>query len=141
MDTSLEYIKQCEKAEEIQSQQTKCFLHKSGMGQVCHGLNGDFFWGKPTDTITEPFVVPMPICIWLPRQDQLQAMIELTGYRFTFYQAWSETEPKRLEWHGERHIGQWFVDGTSLEQLWLAFVMSELHNKQWNGSDWVLCQQ
>ena len=26
---------------------------------------------------------------------------------------------------------------TSMEQLWLAFVMQEKYNKTWNGKDWV----
>lgn len=26
----------------------------------------------------------------------------------------------------------------SFEQLWLAFVMKEIHNKVWNGEDWVI---
>jgi len=25
----------------------------------------------------------------------------------------------------------------SMEQLWLAFVMKELYNKQWSGEEWV----
>ncbi len=25
----------------------------------------------------------------------------------------------------------------SMEQLWLAFVQKELHQKQWNGSEWI----
>jgi len=24
-----------------------------------------------------------------------------------------------------------------MEQLWLAFVMKEKHNKTWNGKDWI----
>ncbi len=26
---------------------------------------------------------------------------------------------------------------TSMEQLWLAFVMKELYSKQWNGNNWI----
>jgi len=28
-------------------------------------------------------------------------------------------------------------DFTSMEQLWLAFVMNEKYNKVWNGKDWM----
>jgi hypothetical protein len=53
-------------------------------------------------------------CVWLPRQDQLQEM----------YGTFQECS----------------VNGgvvTSMEQLWLAFVMKEKHNKVWNGNDWI----
>ncbi len=29
------------------------------------------------------------------------------------------------------------IDNYSLEQLWLMYVMKELHNKKWNGEAWV----
>ena len=70
-------------------------------------------------------------------QDQLQEMVELTGYRFTFYESFSETNPKCLVWHGERHIKQWYVEGFSMEQLWLAFVMKEKHDKIRDGERWT----
>ena len=48
--------------------------------------------------------------IWLPRQDQLQGMVEYTVGVNKF---------------------------NSMEQLWLAFVMSEKYNKKWDGKDWI----
>lgn len=78
--------------------------------------------------------------IWLPRQDQLQEMLE---------------EPKRLtpyiadiSYSGK---GTFVIHNTlsalcresylsrfdSYEQLWLAFVMREKYGKSWNGEDWI----
>ncbi len=63
--------------------------------------------------------------IWLPRQDQLQEMYD-NGQGFTH---------QNLE-----HFFRWYKSGigqfSSMEQLWLVFVMSEKYNKIWNGKDW-----
>lgn len=83
-------------------------------------------------------------CIWLPRQDQLQGMIQIKDstiksqshrlvqafYRFCIieigYSLGSVFE--------ERSYTEQF---TSMEQLWLAFVMDEKYNKVWSGAEWV----
>ena len=57
-------------------------------------------------------------------QDQLQAMLQ--GERTAF---------NLLEWIVDE-IGWRSVDA-SMEQLWLAFVMSELYLKQWDGEKWI----
>ena len=74
-------------------------------------------------------------------QDQLQEMVGLYVYRFTFQQSWSITEPKTLMWQGDRAIGQWGVMGFSMEQLWLAFAMKEKYNKSWDGKDWIASKE
>ena len=77
-------------------------------------------------------------CVWLPRQDQLQGIYH--------------SLPK----DGLVYCGNWFYDVTpalleklrlfllgyktqlfSMEQLWLAFVMSELYQKRWDGEQWI----
>lgn len=72
--------------------------------------------------------------IWLPRQDQLQEMIAKDGkcdcldclvsglHNFHY----SHTRPPNF---------------TSMEQLWLAFVMKEKYGKRWDGADWVLASK
>ena len=132
MDTSETYIKMCEKAEEIQSLKSTGYLHKSTMGTICHGSEGTVWWGKPTDEIISPFVVPMLLAIWLPRQDELQEMLgfedrgELTLLRVF----------DRLDYIFNRKHPIYFKQFTSLEQFWLAFVMKENHNKVWEGEEW-----
>ena len=67
--------------------------------------------------------------IWLPRQDQLQAMITTSTPKLLseFYLAW-------IEW---LKIDSEIVGYcNSLEQLWLAFMMKELYSKVWTGTEW-----
>ncbi len=63
--------------------------------------------------------------IWLPRQDQLQAMVESTCSvdLLTRFQRWVAFDEEDSP-------------DDSMEQLWLAFVMKEKHNKIWNGEEW-----
>ncbi len=135
MDTSKTYILMAEKAEEIQKhrrgeitpQYTELRLQKGdyGLSEVSKGVEihdgsydtGDLF------------------SVWLPRQDQLQ---EMTGYnrvelilRFTVFCYGHKgllidpiLRPEVLQF-------------TSMEQLWLAFVMLTLYQKHWSGTDWV----
>lgn len=70
--------------------------------------------------------------VWLPRQDQLQGMMEKDRK--------SVASIRSVE--GKIH-GIWLflrknpnIDITSMEQLWLAFVMHELHKKVWTGEKW-----
>lgn len=65
--------------------------------------------------------------VWLPTQAQLQGMLKdnyLSAYKcaYAFGCYW------------------WDILGAyeySMEALWLAFVMKELHNKTWSGKEWV----
>ena len=64
--------------------------------------------------------------IWLPRQDQLQEMVNLepTPLLLSRFHGWFKNEVinrKCLE---------------SMEQLWLAFVMKEKYGKTWDGETW-----
>jgi hypothetical protein len=68
--------------------------------------------------------------IWLPRQDQLQEMVD-------------DTDDRKLslieKWTDQTYIDHWKPWGIfkSFEQLWLAFVMSEKFGLIWNGTEWV----
>ena len=73
--------------------------------------------------------------IWLPRQDQLQAML-ITEHPMGIPNA---SMPRRLikymaDWYDNYPEAYWF---TSMEQLWLAIVMKEKYNKVWNGDEWT----
>ena len=138
MDTSETYIKMCD-CEEIQK------LVPNPSNEKEHDL-GSFFWNE-TDGLLDMLVEDNDTgwwmigsysnehCrfIWLPRQDQLQEMVdphsslaafgELLGGIFTL------------------PVGQWvrksyYQRFASMEQLWLAFVMKELHGKVWTGEKW-----
>jgi len=72
--------------------------------------------------------------IWLPRQDQLQQMVDNKAgreYHFKF-----NPNNKIMVWKGE--TSDWICSGDSMEQLWLAFCMAEIYNKSWDGKEWRL---
>jgi len=127
MDTSKEYIKMCEKAKEIQK-----------IGKISKGWSGIFrigeyiyfgVWGghNGVEDVAERI-------IWLPRQDQLQEMVDydLTNRCVEFYCFVSGRVPLTNEIINAGQLHKF----TSMEQLWLAFVMKEKYNKIWNGKDW-----
>lgn len=87
-------------------------------------------------------------CIWLPRQDQLQDILSETctlGYFISglheFFDpenlcpdADSEYPPcDKCSSAGKERRTMY----ETMEQWWLAFIMSELFTKKWNGSEWV----
>ncbi len=142
MDTSPEYIRQCEKAKEIQQ------AYNGEGGFFCVVTDGkygrcEFIYGA---------IAPLGIgidgkgesyyFIWLPLTDQLQEMIDLPGRQFVFSNEMTTNEKysdkytnKCLVWRGEE--GYWTVYAKSMAQLWLAFVMFELYKKKWSGTEWV----
>jgi len=67
--------------------------------------------------------------IYLPFQDQLQGMLDDTEDR----------KLSRLEKFTDIiYLDHWKPWGLfeTFEQLWLAFVMSQLHKKKWTGTAW-----
>ena len=76
------------------------------------------------------YIHPSDLVIWLPRQDDLQAMVELVVTGQTGYPEVSAAVLDKLnnyQWHG-------FFK--SMEQLWLSFVMKEKSSKTWDGDKW-----
>jgi len=63
---------------------------------------------------------------WLPRQDQLQTMVNGAAI-------------------SARELGWWFGnwcdrDGdpsVGMDELWLSYVMHEKYGKRWNGDNWI----
>lgn len=111
MDTSKEYIKMCEKAEEIQRSDEGLRGESDGI----HYISDDVFYLGERK------------CIWLPHQDQLQEMVNddnLTALLQDF-----------ISWLAKQCNLPMHM--TSMEQLWLAFVMSEKYQKVWDGDEWI----
>lgn len=161
MDTSKEYIKMCEKAEEIQEildclyyriqnvfavrekrkqcihEEDKLFIPYSYDKLYCErcGKKLEEYEATYIDTYrTKPFAIDKEIkkFIWLPRQDQLQEMVKSKA--FSYYHLWC----KMYQYFScsENPYGV-KIGLMSMEQLWLAFVMREKYHKTWNGEDWV----
>jgi len=156
MDTSETYIKQCEKATEIQAlkQADSPLENKWDTGDVCYvphdDTSIDCSYYKGAKTIWNGLLPnagyhdwdsnwcsPPNDAFWLPRQDQLQEMV---GY--------NQVAVVDGKWYGGGNLHlinnffKWLKNDewsalASMEQLWLAFVMKEKYNKVWNGKDWV----
>lgn len=135
MDTTPEYIKMCEKAEELEE------LWQPTIADMVIQRLWQNRWFYVTyheaEMIKEPQSNKSDMWksqyIWLPRQDQLQEMVfDDIPYqkllRFTkFCQSNIYADDDPILWWAERR---------SIEQLWLMFMMFECHNKTWNGEEW-----
>ena len=141
MDTSEKYIKMCEKAEEIQEE--------------WEYLWGDFFalipqmyveridnirWKQTTQLRKDELVV------WLPMQDQLQEMVWLRvpSKKPRTLLIWllnsvvfPENPPINKNIADDEN--KYWEQFDSMEQLWLAFVMSQKFNKIWDEEkeEWI----
>ena len=121
MDKTKEYIAQCD-CPEIQG------LFEGNDGDVTAYLSEWDVSGNPRRINTcWPFQAPIKDFIWLPRQDQLQEMVDLEPISLLLarFRGWFKNEV----------IHRKCLD--SMEQLWLAFVMFELHGKKWDGREWI----
>ena len=137
MDTSETYIGMCEGAREIQalkpdedskegrddhSYSSLFYLPVDEVFGLLHWDNDEGHWmiGDYHDNTDR--------AIWLPRQDQLQAMIKdkyfQLGDMAYFFWSWIKSNI-------QVELGL-----SSMEQLWLAFVMSEKFEKIWDGGKW-----
>ena len=105
MDTSEIYIKMCA-CPEIQD-----YPHQT----------------EPEDFLGNGSTGMFGVSIWLPRQDQLQAMVIDIGCGNSFQLI-----------HGMNSFLREYPQpiGSTMEQLWLAFVMHELYQKHWTGERW-----
>lgn len=162
MDTSPEYIRMCEKAVEIQEHaktlsfgeyycayygiERKCPKCKNWVDTTYCG------WCKTKIKETEKIytthrdqIPPKEEFgyIWLPRQDQLQEMVDDPEIRWKWdlIGRWFERLPAKVTAYylGYGRGQTKYPDTKGLgsdEQLWLAFVMSEKFNKTWSGTDW-----
>ena len=109
MDTSSEYKNMCQQAERAAPE----LFYKSSYSvhdYVFKVEGNDLLW-------------------WLPRQDQLQDMMDLPTWRLVYnFSLW---------FGGVMEVGAEPIwKQYSMEQLWLAFVMQEKYNKTWNGNGW-----
>ena len=138
MDTSETYIKMCEKAEEIQrlfNPEEFNFLYDRTIRQGTEYKYKEYRTFSPEYNMQGTLVFDTGDgyewhCIWLPRQDQLQEMVNCRTA--SDYSRWAYKLLAPSEWLWE-YEGDW-----SVEQLWLAFVMDKLYSKRWNGVDWVV---
>ena len=144
MDFTKRYIKQCEKAKELQE-----YKRQKGWktGDWCYDKHYNdltlnavnwLIWNGLKCSSNRPnfhhWDIPSPNAIWLPTQDQLQEMI-LQKYDMTNCIMLAEMFARFVN----KNRIELFEMITSMEQLWLAYVMWELYGKVWDDEkeDWV----
>ena len=146
MDTSKEYVKMCEGAEEVQEEWIirdwdYCYCKDEGKVVVLSGYTTDAgYYGHESNehNYGTSKIVSSDDCntedkeghIWIPRQDQLQEML---------------LRPPNTAFPDIPTLLRLFIVFVvinypmyeSMEQLWLAFVMREKFNKSWDGEKWL----
>ncbi len=131
MDSSQQYIDMCKEATELQDEGRWWLL-------------GDYYAEQIGEWHTSVFIGyeyysiasdgrPIINWVWLPRQDQLQVMID-ADYRKTLLGRMGNGEWQGLDAFVDFAYEDY--DCTSMEQLWLAFLMHEKFNKHRNGTTW-----
>ena len=123
MDTSDEYAKQCD-CPEIQG------LRPSEQ------LRHDFWWFKKQPF--KEYINNKYHCLWLPRQDQIQEMMFKNNPRDVCGLATGLANfmQGQQRFYKSGRVKKLYPVG-SMEQLWLAFYMSEKHQKFWSKEGWV----
>lgn len=81
-------------------------------------IKGDFYYSTDTGHCQ------------LERQDQLQEIVRQPSL------PWMLRNASDFVFDHDMRFGP-LLTFTSMEQLWLAFVMKEKYNKVWNGEGWV----
>jgi len=126
MDKKL--IKMFEKAEEIQENApemlTKFMAYERD--KVIISSKGNYFIRPRNHSIPAPFYIS-PV-IWLPTQEQLQKMVKRQTPQMLV------SDFATFEWGRFYRIHEkpYYMEFTSMNQLWLAFVMWEKYKKVWN---------
>jgi len=116
MDISIEYVMMCRMAEEIQSE---------GKKQGVFTSKHDFLKYVSEGCCN--------VSVWLPRQDQLQEMLDGEHW---------EKICKLYTFGNSRQNDTIYLNSdkfNTLEQLWLAFVMHEKYQKKWSSEEqkWI----
>ena len=123
MDTSKQYIEMCHRAQEIQNDKEEINYQE---GDFYANIKFDKSYKINIASQMDEYIEGFNW--WLPRQDQLQEMVKKEGNIWDFNRwFYKKTE-------GE--ITKYYLQFTSMEQLWLALVMKEKHNKIWNNGNW-----
>ncbi len=139
MDKSQSYHRMCDRAEEIQC------LWQPIHGDFYADSRGNIRCWIATNPPPERFKNRFGICIknsiihlskytWLPRQDQLIEMAQVSGRRY------ESIVQDFFDW-SKRPYGSYSVNPgrlfKSMEKIWLAFVMYQKFNRLWDGHSWV----
>ena len=131
------YIKMCEKAEEIQKawkpENGDRFIYKNDLGQEIVLYRKES--GEPA------FDIMRGIMFYLPTQEQLQEMIKKETYRLRIEKF---EENILIECFFKNKVeGSYYVtgrlklEGNNYQELLLRIVMYRKYSKVWNGEKWA----
>ena len=99
---------------------------KSPITSLATGKEGVYNTAIWVDGKGDWYYIDNELTVQLERQDQLQGMVRGDGDivmdLLQDFMGWASQTPHSLN---------------SMEQLWLAFAMFELHKKKWDGREWL----
>ncbi len=130
MDTSETYIKMCEKAWPYLKPFEPLFSRRLRMLYIVDGQVG--MWHEIVNTSN----ADRGFALW--EQDRLQEMVEPTSLWNLNHRYSSWLYDIDDEGRCDFHINHNHLDFTSMEQLWLAFLMYEKYDKVWLKGDWII---
>jgi len=138
MDTTIKYIKLCEKAQDIQKKAPhgetgNWFYHELKIPQSSGYRGGVFIEAHEchgATTIWENYFDKSKRWVWLPRQDQLQEMILGKGHLKSGVLVMLSL-----------FADEYKYNDYSFEQLWLAFVMHEKFGKVWDNEKGIWAEE
>lgn len=99
---------------------------------------GDYYYDKETGEVggrMGEVYFPTDKMIKLYEQDQLQEMLGETKPHLLLMSLEIEANSGLAPDEG---WNDYWLSFTSMEQLWLVFLMKECWNKIWNGEEWVV---
>jgi hypothetical protein len=134
MDYSTGYVKMCEGAVEMQRRwgvlAGDLFFEKGSSYATIAGVSEGAMSLVDERTMSDVVngVFKKSKAVWLPRQDQLQEMLEVTNPReaATLINEFLAEEGKTGGYRCE-----------SLEQVWLFIVMKRMYDIVWDGEKWA----
>lgn len=140
MDHSKDYIRLCGQAQEIQTMWDGRHgdFYATGADLVKCMVEGCYPFGQIKQGYSVKYengvLIRIAKCIWLPRLDQLMEMAQTKGRRF------EKTTQAFFDWNKQLYNSMERLPKklfTSLEQLWLCYIMEEKFAKHWNGEQWL----
>lgn len=133
MDLSNGFILMCFKAKEIQE------LWKPEYEDYTISR----LWVESTISDEEELGNSVSICegaysneIWIPRQDQLQDMINNKN-NLSFIFEWIGDNLKAAVLIKDKKLNLIDIESDSFEKCWIIFVMKNEFNKTWDGNNWI----
>ena len=143
MDTSKQYeesivspLEPLEKVERVRWYEDPVYIKMCDCEEIQESAPAQIFIGDTKNFYIEQGAYSIWRHLWLPRQDQLQAMVAdilfVGDAHLSSLAVWFGNFVVRL--FSCQDAAHRF---TSMDQLWLSFIMSELHSKKWNGEAWV----